>query len=73
MGLGQKILLGQPSMVWVWVWKISPKKVKFFNFFPSGQKNLFGLGQNVPRTKAGWPLLLRVKSKLRVGQAPSLM
>jgi len=25
---------GQPSMVWVW--KISPKNVKFFNFFPSG-------------------------------------
>jgi len=26
---------GKPSMVWVW--KISPKNVKFFNFFPSGR------------------------------------
>jgi len=24
---------GQPFMVWVWIWKISPKDVKFFNFF----------------------------------------
>jgi len=48
MGPGQKFLtwlgsghflwlgLGQPLMVWVR--KISPKNVKFFNFFPSGQK-----------------------------------
>jgi len=25
---------GQPSLVWVWVWKVSPKNPKFFNFFP---------------------------------------
>jgi len=25
---------GQPFMVWVWIWKISPKNIKFFNFFP---------------------------------------
>jgi len=31
---------GQPSMVWVWVWKISTKNVKFFNFFPFGSKNI---------------------------------
>jgi len=30
---------GKPFMVWVWVKKISPKNVKFFNFF------LFGLAQ----------------------------
>jgi len=41
-GSGSKIFdLGQvrsdkPSMVWVWIWKISPKNVKFFNLFPSG-------------------------------------
>jgi len=28
-----RVGLGQPFMVWVWVWKISPKNVKFF---PSG-------------------------------------
>jgi len=33
---------GQPFMVWVW--KIFPKNVKFFNFFPFGSKYLFGLG-----------------------------
>jgi len=52
MGLGKKFLtlvgseqffvaqvgLGQPFMVWVWVWKISPQNIKFFNFFPFGQK-----------------------------------
>jgi len=27
---------GQPSLVWVWVWKISSKNYKFFNFSPSG-------------------------------------
>jgi len=49
MGSGQKFLtrvesifrssgqLGQPSMAWVWIWKISPKNVKFSIFFPSGQ------------------------------------
>jgi len=31
----------------VWVWKIFPKNVKFFNFFASGQKNLFGSGQGL--------------------------
>jgi len=36
-GFGSKILdpgLGQPSLVWGWVWKISPINPKFFNFFP---------------------------------------
>jgi len=26
-------------------------------FFPSGKKNLFGSGQKVPGSKAGWPLI----------------
>jgi len=49
MGLGQKLGLGQPSLVWVWVWKILPKNPKFFNFFPPrvkkypGQRQLVGL------------------------------
>jgi len=71
MGLGKKFLtlvgseqffvaqvgLGQPFMVWVWVWKISPQNIKFFNFFPFGQKNIFGLCQKVPGSKAGQPLV----------------
>jgi len=52
MGLGQKILIrvraGQPFTVWVCISKISPKNVKFFNFFPIGSKNCFGLGRKVP-------------------------
>jgi len=38
---------GQPSLLWVWVLKISPKTTNFFNFSPSDQKNLLGLGQKV--------------------------
>jgi len=57
MGLGQKILTqvgsDQPSMVWVWIWKISNKNVKFFNFFPLDQINIFGSGQKVPGSKVG--------------------
>jgi len=29
---------GQPFLVWVWVWKISPKNPKLFNFFSFGSK-----------------------------------
>jgi len=42
---------GQPFMVCVRIWKISPKNVKFFNFFP------FGSGQKVPGSKPGRPLI----------------
>jgi len=41
----------------VWVWKISPKNPKFLIFFPSGQKNLIGLGQKVPWSKTGQPIV----------------
>jgi len=51
-GLGQYFVApGQPSLVWVWLWKISPKNPN------SGQKNLFGSGQKVPGSKMGWPLI----------------
>jgi len=54
-GLGQFFIahvgLGQLSLVRVWVWKISPKNLKFFNFLPFGTKNLIGLGQKVPGSK----------------------
>jgi len=57
---------GQPFMVWVWIWKISTKNVKFFNFFPFGSKNIFGSGQKVPKSKAGWPLIY-CESKVSLG------
>jgi len=50
--------LGQPFMVWVWIWKISPKNVKFFNFFPFVAKKLFGLVRKAPGLNAGRPLFL---------------
>jgi len=35
-----------------------PLKMSNFSiFFHSSQKNLFGLGQKVPGSKAGWPLI----------------
>jgi len=63
MGPGQIFLTlvrsGQPFMVWFWIWKISPKNVKFLIFFPCFwiKKNLFGLGQKVPGSKAGWSFI----------------
>jgi len=91
MGPGQKFLTrvgsgqffvalvgsGQPFMVWVRIWKISPKNVKFFNFFPSGQKNCFGSGRKVPGSKPGRPLIYcgsKVSSgRVGSGQGPSLL
>jgi len=52
MGQGRvKVLLlgsGQPSLVCVWVWKFSPKNPNFFNFCPTGQKNLMGWVKKYP-------------------------
>jgi len=61
---------GQPSMVWAWIWKIFPKNINFFIFFPSGQKISSGSGQKVPGSTS---YLLRVKSKLGLGQGQSLV
>jgi len=44
---------GQPSMVWVWILKISPKNVKFSIFFPSGQKKLLRVGKYPGQSRAG--------------------
>jgi len=48
MDLGQKNLTrvwsGQPSLVWFWVWKISPKISNFSIFFPSGLKKISSSG-----------------------------
>jgi len=62
----------QPSLVWVWIWKISSKNVKFLNFCPSSQKNVIWSGQKVPRSKQGRPLIY-CRSKVcsgRVGSGP---
>jgi len=54
-------------MVWVWIWKISPKNVKFFNFLPFGSKKILS-GSESTRVRGGLAsCLLRVKSKLRPG------
>jgi len=85
MGPGQKFLTrvgsifcssgrvrsGQPFMVWVWIWKIFPKYVKFFNFFPFGSKKSL---RKVPRSEAGRPLIYCGSiSKLGSAQGPSLI
>jgi len=56
-------------MLWVWVWKISPKNVKFFNLFPFGSKKISS-GQKVPGSKVGRPLIY-CGSKVSLGQVRS--
>jgi len=66
-GSGSKIGSGQPFMVWVRIWKISPKMSSFSIFFSSDQKNCFG--SESTRAKAGSAsYLLRVKGKLGSGR-----
>jgi len=75
MGLGQKFLTqthvgsGQPFMVWVRFGKFTLKMSNFQFFSLRVKKNCFGSGRKVPGSK---PYLLRVKSKLGLGQGPSL-
>jgi len=57
-------------MVWVWVWKISPKNIKFSILFPSDQKKSLRVGSESTLVKGGSAsYLLRVKSKLGSGQS----
>jgi len=48
------VRLGQvgSGQVWVRIWKISPKNIKFFNFFPIGSKKSLWV-----RSKAGRPFI----------------
>jgi len=64
-----RVGLGQPFMVWLWIWKISPKNVKFFNIFPFGSKKISS-GQKVPGSKAGRPLIY-CGSKVSSGRVES--
>jgi len=63
-------------MVWVWVWKISPKNVKFFNF---GSKKSLRIGSKSTQVNGGSASYLQwVKSRLGsgqggLGQGPSLV
>jgi len=64
------IRLGQPILVWVWVWKISPKNHKFF--FPSDQNKSLWVRSKSTRVKdRPASYLLQVKSMLISGQGPS--
>jgi len=57
---------GQQSLVWVWHWKIYLEIPNFSILCPLGpQKNIFGLGQKVPRSKTGWPLLYFGSGRVR--------
>jgi len=60
---------GRVSLVWVWISKISPKNVKFFNIFPFRSKKIAS-GRVEAGSASYW---LRVKSKLGSGQGPSLV
>jgi len=66
---------GQPFMVWVRIWKISPKNVKFSNFLPFGSKKIAS-GRKVPGSKPGRPLIYcgsKVSSgRVESGHGPSL-
>jgi len=58
-----RVRSGGPSMVWVW--KIPPQNVKFFNFFPLDQKKSLWARLKSTRFKGrSASYLLRVKSKL---------
>jgi len=63
----------QPSLIWVQIWKISPKNYNFFNFFLFGSKKSFPVGSKSTQVKnRSASYLLQVKSMLGSGQGPSL-
>jgi len=85
MGAGQKFLtwdrsiffalvgMGQPSLVWIWVWKISDKNPKFFSFSPSDPKKyLWGMSKSTSIKDGSVSYLLRVKSMLGLGHGSTL-
>jgi len=76
-GPGQKFFRALVSHLWFSFVKF-PLKCQIFQFFPLRvKKRLFGLGQKVPGSKAGWPLIYcrsKVSSAwVKLGQGPSLV
>jgi len=71
-----RVRLGQPSLVWEWIWKISPKNVKFFKFLPFGSKKLSS-GRVEEYLGQSWVGLLFTAGQKYVwvgsGQGPSLV
>jgi len=61
--------LGRVSHLWFLLggWKFPQKMSNFSIFSLQVKKNLFGLGQKVPGSKAGWPLIY-CGSKVNSGQ-----
>jgi len=55
----------------LWVWRISLKNTKIFNFFYSVKKISSGLVKNMQVKNSLAPYFLWVKSMLRSGQGPS--
>jgi len=61
--------LGQPSLAWACIWKISPKNLRFYNFFPLDQKKSLGVRSKVLGSKTGQPhIYCAVKSMLGSGR-----
>jgi len=58
-----RVRLGQPSIVLVLVWKISPKNITFFNFQSSGQKKYLPVGSKSPRDERWVGLLFTAGQK----------
>jgi len=57
------------GLIWVWIWKISPNNIKFFNFFHFGSKKSLRVGLKSTQVKGGSAsYLLQVKSKLGSGR-----
>jgi len=63
------LVIGQVSHFW-FGFEFGKFPLKMSNFFPSDQKNLFGLGQKVLGSKAGW-LLIYCGSKVSLGRVRS--
>jgi len=68
--------LGQPSLIWVWIWKICPKNIKSFKFLPVGSnKMLLDQVEKFPGQSRVGLLFTAGQKYVQVGsgQCPSLI